>query len=83
MNQIYRRNIAAQLELKTNPSLVIGFANDRDEQFDRNKIISSLAKLCESIDNCHTTSKLGRLFTSACHKVSFMNQKLGYTLGRF
>ena len=30
----------AQLELKTNPSLVIGFANDRDEQFDRNKIIS-------------------------------------------
>ena len=41
MNQIYRRNIAAQLEqIKTNHSLVIVFANDCYEQFEENKTAS-------------------------------------------
>ena len=69
MNQIYRRNIAAQLEqIKTNPSLVIVFANDCYEQFEENKIFIDdiykllqnnpwLAKLCESPDNCQVNDK--------------------------
>ena len=50
MNQIYRRNIAAQLEqIKTNPSLVIVFANDCYEQFEENKIfIDDIYKLLQN-----------------------------------
>ena len=70
MNQIYRRNIAAQLEqIKTNPSLVIVV-----EQFERNETFindiykllfirlpftkQSLMSLALRIDNFHATSKV-------------------------
>ena len=48
MNQIYRRIIAAQLEQKQIVSYL--FANDRDDQFDRNEIfINDIYKLLQNI----------------------------------